>query len=147
MKSTLPTSGAHRAAPTTQKFNSGETKADQESAKFQSIDFILNQFTKGVPLPITDTVYQDLSLVPNNLTDMQDSLDRVYNVFNSLPSALRAQMNNDVRNYPAFAASEQGIKQLTEHGYIKAQEPEAPKAADVEPAPKDVIPPKASEAP
>lgn len=136
------TSGYNRAFQATALVNSGETRADQDAAQYASIDFILRQFTRTGSLPIVDAeaYYGDISQMPNNITDMMSQLDRVYDIFSQLPSDIRLKMNNDVRNYPAFAQSETGKAMLMEAGFIpKPQEPAAP-VAPVIPAPSE--PPK-----
>lgn len=120
-KSTMfSTSGYGRTKPAVPKFNSGETRANQEAAKYASIDFILNQFTKGIQPAVLPIGFADISRVPSNLSDMISALDSTYDIFSQLPSSIRAQMNNDIRNYPAFVQSEAGRTQLIEAGLLKA---------------------------
>lgn len=130
------TSGIERAQPAVAKPNSGETRANQEAAKYASIDFILNQFTTGGVLPTVPVSYADLSNIPNNLTEMQSALDSVYNLFGQLPASIRSQMNNDVRNYPAYVQSEYGQKQLQDAGILPKPTVAAPHPVTESPIPE-----------
>lgn len=114
------TSNGRCAGPTLTKINTGETRCDTSFAKSSSIEFILKNFTTSGTLPFMnqEAQYIDTSLLPNNLTDMSNIMDELFDRFEKYPSQIRAAMRNDPRNLPEFAASIKGQQLLREAGLL-----------------------------
>lgn len=92
---------------------------DQESAREFSMTAIKNKLEKGLPITSTTDLYYDLK--PLQYTNLQDALDfqqRVSRQFESLPSSLRKEMGNDLRNFEDYINNPENKDSLIKHGLM-----------------------------
>ena len=68
-------------------------------------------------------IYQDVTQIPNNFIEAQREMQKVTNIWNKLPTEIKAKYNNDVNQYMAQAGTEAWLK---DSGFINENATETP---------------------
>jgi hypothetical protein len=108
------------------------------------INVIMNRYaTCGTPLPYrTDgvqPVYADVSELGDYMENFQ-RCKQAEEMFNSLPSALRKELDNNPANLLAFIQDEANRERCVEYGLINKPIVEAPQTPVVAPSVPDSVP-------
>lgn len=97
-----------------------ESITDQETAREFSMAAIKNKLEKNLPITnLAENVFY--SLQPLKYTNLQDALDfqqQVSQHFESLPSAIRKEMGNDIRNFETYVNDPKNHETLVKHGLM-----------------------------
>lgn len=96
---------------------------DTDSARELSMESIKRKLEKGLPVTYTNDSFH--SLKPLRYTNLQDALDfqqQVAQQFESLPSGLRKEMGNDIRNFETYVSDPKNNDTLVKYGLAKKRE-------------------------
>lgn len=101
-----------------------ESITDQEMARELSMASLKAKLEKNIPITnITGNSFH--SLEPLKYTNLQDALDfhqSVIQQFESLPSGLRKEMGNDIRNFEIFFSDPKNHESLQKYGLVKPRD-------------------------
>lgn len=109
---------------------------DQSGAIDSDINTIVSRYRlTGIPPETRNTVQQflDCTIIPN-FQSARDQIANANSLFQQLPSAIRAQMDNDPAKAEQYLTDPKNLPILEKHGLVTITQQDLPPKAPVEPS-------------